>query len=352
MTQRKQARDTSPIPIERCHLFGIKSPHVLAKRLGWKLETLEHLAVSDNYRVFVHKKAKRLVEEPPAPLQSLHRQLHRYLARVITPAYLHSAVKGRSYLSNAEAHTRDEELIKIDVKKFFPSVPQHKVMHFFRDKLECAGDVAGLLANIICREGRLATGSAVSPIISYYAYKDMFDAIEAVALRRGLALTCYVDDITLSGKGASGAALHEVRTIIFRAGLRAHKERIFPSGQPKLVTGVMVSSQGIALPFSRWKKIRQHISEVNGCSNLEQRVDGLRRLSSRLYEASQVEPKCRKLAEQYHSEWKAARDQLEAASIQNHETLTASALRQLNNQGLSRRPAPHERLPKQQSAVA
>jgi len=303
VSQGKQAKQPR-IPIERCHLYGLRSPHALAKRLGWELSKLNSLAAYGGYRVYKHKESGREIQEPGAALQSLHRQLHRYLARIEVPAYLHSAVKGRSYLSNARAHIGDGQLLKIDIAKFYQSVPQHKVMHFFRDLLSCAPDVAGLLANLICYCGVLATGSSISPIISYYAYKSLFDGLEGLATRHGLVMTCYVDDITMSGPGASRKVLHEARSAIFKAGLRAHKDRSFTQGAVKIVTGVVVGPDGISLPFSRWKKISAAEREISVCSDDEEKLRLYPKLVSRLYEAAQIDSRCRSRAEFHHGQWR------------------------------------------------
>jgi len=292
------------IPADRCHLFGIRSPHALANRLGWDLNKLDQLAANGGYRVYKHKGTGREIQEPGAALQSLHRQLHRYLARILVPDYLHSAVKGKSYLSNARAHVGLGGLIKIDIAKFYQSVPQHKVMHFFRDTLNCAPDVAGLLANLICFRGKLATGSSVSPIISYYAYKALFDDLANLAERHGLVMTCYVDDITMSGASASRAVLHDARTMIFRAGLRAHKDRTFPAGSPKIVTGVVAGQASIGLPFSRWQKINKEAREIARCTDAAERLLMYPKLVSRLYEAAQIDPRCRVRAEYHHEQWR------------------------------------------------
>lgn len=290
-----------PLPLDNCHLAKIQSPHALAKRLGWSLEKLEELAAGNRYKLF-KLETGRDVQEPCGPLQALHRQIHKYLSRVETPEYLHSAIKGRSYITNANAHVGCERMIKIDVKKFFPSVPQHRVMHFFRDVLQCAPDVAGLLANLICYNGKLATGSSASPIIAYYTYKEMFDAIERVALENGLTLTCYVDDLTLSGARASRKILHDVRCTIMRAGLTTHKAKFFEGKNPKLVTGVMVGLSGLHLPFSRRGKIMADEKLVRETADPSQRLIILRRLVSRLYEAAQLQRDCRMKAELYHQE--------------------------------------------------
>lgn len=306
MSQAKQTKQPR-IPIDRCHLYGIRSPHALAKRLGWELNKLDSLAAYGGYRVYNHKTTGREIQEPGAALQSLHRQLHRYLARIEVPTYLHSAVKGRSYLSNARAHVGDGKLLKIDIAKFYQSVPQHKVMHFFRDVLACAPDVAGLLANLICYRGVLATGSSISPIISYYAYKAMFDGLAGLAAQHGLVMTCYVDDITMSGPGASRAVLHEARSAIFKAGLRAHKDRSFTADTVKIVTGVVVGPEGIALPFSRWLKINQATREIAACGDDAEKLRLYPKLVSRLYEAAQIDSRCRSRAEFHHGQWRELR---------------------------------------------
>lgn len=300
------------IPVDRCHLYGLKSPHAMAKRLGWELKKLRELAENGEYRVFNHPQTGREIQEPNAALQSLHRQIHRYLARIEAPDYLHSALKGRSYLTNAKAHIGAGSLIKIDIAKFYQSVPQHKVMHFFRDTMNCSPDVAGLIANLICYRGKLATGSAASPIVSYYAFKPLFDDLAALAERHGLRMTCYVDDITMSGPGASNSVLHEARTTIFRAGLRAHKDHRFAPHEAKIVTGVIVGSVGVALPFSRWQKIRLATRHLNRSLSREDRLKLYPSLVSRLYEATQIEPRCRIPAEFYHREWRASKTKVTA----------------------------------------
>lgn len=319
MSKAKKNSPDQRIPAEHSHLYGLQSPKVLAARLGWELGKLEALAAHASYRVFSLKESGRVVEEPPAHLQSLHRQIHRYLGRIEVPEYLHSAVKGRSYLSNARPHIGSGAVINLDIKKFFPSVPQHRVMHFFRDTMKCAGDTAGLLANLICRNGKLATGSAASPIISYYAFKGMFDELHALALSNGLIMTCYVDDITMSGSNASQWVLHEARKIILRNGLGAHKARFQHGTGPKLVTGTMVSATGLELPFSRWKKIRAQIGELNAAPSIEAKLAILPRLVSRLYEAAQLDMSCRRLAEFHHDQWR----RLKANSLVNGTLVAA-----------------------------
>jgi len=304
---KRAAKKEDFIPRENSHLYGIKSIHLLGKKLGFSVRDLERLASKSSYRVFNLKDSGRLVEEPPPVLQGLHRKIHRYLARIGVPDYLHSAIKGRSYISNAKAHIGVGPMIKIDVKKFFPSVPQHKVMQFFRDIMNCAGDVAGLLANLLCRNGKLPTGGAASPIVSYYAFQTMFDEISAVCGENGLTMTVYVDDITISGPGANRRVLHEIRLIISRFGLRSHKAKYFDASRPKTVTGVMIKGNRLEIPHSRWKAIRASERQLAAATTDQERLEIYPRLISRLHEAAQIDPGCRITALHHNQDWRALR---------------------------------------------
>jgi RNA-directed DNA polymerase len=296
-----------PISLEQCHLYGVKSTHLLAKKLGMTLSDLERIANTAQYRIFNLKKGNRRVEEPAPALQALHRKIHRYLARVSTPDYLHSTIKGRSYVTNARAHLRQGSMIKIDVKKFYPSVPQRRVMKFFRDYMMCAGDVAGLLAKLICLDGRLPTGSAASPMISYYSFKPMFDEIFALTQSHNLTMTCYVDDLTISGRGANRALLNEVRKIIAGYGLKSHKAKFFQQNSYKEVTGVMLKNGRIDLPFQRWKAIRESIKTLKSAETNDEKLALYPSLISRLHEASQIAPNCRPIALHHNAAWRALR---------------------------------------------
>jgi len=271
------------------------------------------------------------VQEPEVALQVLHRKIHRYLARAQTPSYLHSTVSGASYVSNAAAHRGTKDTVKIDVKKFFPSVPQHKVMHFFRDVMQCSGDVSGLLANLICYKGFLATGSSASPIISYYAFKNMFDEISTFAQKNNYTLSVYVDDITMSGDCITWEDLQQLHHIIRRHGLVGHKSKISKGNKPRLVTGVMVCGTEIKLPFARWQKIQELRKALKAPTAVFDKEAALNRLISTLYEAAQIDPKCRQMAEHYHYRLRQFRE----AKDQRNKNQLVAALASTDGSGAS-----------------
>lgn len=288
---KKRRRD---LKIEECFLYAIDSPKDLARRLSTPTITLDPKDVADlasgstNYKFF--KINERPIQEPKARLQAIHKRVHKLLSRVAVPEYLHSAVKGKSYLSNALSHDLSAPIIKVDIKKFFASVPEAAVVRFLRNDCKCRSDVARLFARVLVCNGKIATGSSVSPVLAYYAFKPMFDEIAELAKELGLQFTCYVDDMTLSGGNATNATVLRIRAIIARHGLKSHKVRKFGAASPKVVTGVCITSAGIRVPHKLHLAIADGFKSYSIESDKEKKDKVGSSLMGRLEAAGRIDP--------------------------------------------------------------
>ncbi len=295
MTNLKQNR--KPLTINECWLFAIVSKVDLARRLSSEslkitVADLERLASdAGNFRLFTIRQGNkdRAVQEPKHQLQKLHSRIHKLLSRVQVPEYLHSAVKGRSYLTNARVHNLDAPTIKIDVKKFFQSVSRQAVFRFFLEVLECRRDVAGMLADLLTFDARLPTGSSASPIIAYYSFKPMFDALAALANQNDLKMTCYVDDITMSGDVAGRAILYAAHKIISGSGLKSHKMKVFSRNSSKIITGVCNTPSGEKVPNKLHLKIKQGVDAFHNADTVELANEIVGPLLGRLEAARQLD---------------------------------------------------------------
>ena len=279
-------------------LYKVTSPQMLADRLRISRDELNALAADpDPYKRWLDTKSGRMIQEPGPKLAKVHRRIAVLLARIETPAYLHSAKKGRSYISNASAHSVNEGCVKIDVRKFYPSARAQAVFHFFLDRMACAGDVADILAKLLTVDGHLSTGSSASPIISYFAYEDLFDELAELAVSLDCRMTVYVDDIVFTGARATRRILYEAQKSIGRRHLVGHKTKLFRPGQPRVITGVAVTKDGLRLPNRRQVHIAtdQKIFDILPLGR--EKLVVARRLVGRLFEASQVDPSWRGRAE-------------------------------------------------------
>lgn len=257
-----------------------------------ELAYVEKLAANgdENFRVFdvVQGDKKRQVEVPKPILERLHRRLFALLARIEKPSYLHSGVKGLSYITNAKVHCGQVPLVKLDLKRFYPSIGSARVYRYFHDTMRCSPDVAGLLTRLTTYGGHLPTGSCVSQLLAYFAARPMFDELHRFATDRGVRFSVYVDDLTFSGEGASPSFLWEVKQVIHSHGFGYHKERCYAANDQKVVTGVMIDGDRVAVLPSReyemWRQMR-----ALGSGDLEQRRAAINSLIGTVVAAGQIE---------------------------------------------------------------
>jgi len=282
-------------PLRKSQLFRLLSRKKLATLLELSLSDLESLANggATNYTQFPRSTGPgkiRNVEWPKPRLLLIASKLNRLLSRIEPPPYLHSGLKGKSYITNALSHDPGNRVAKIDLKDFFPQASYIFVYQAFIKTFKCSPDVASLLCKLTTLNGHLPTGSPTSVILSFFAYKDMFDAINALSIQNGVTMTLIVDDMTFSGINATSDFLYKVRGIVKKYGLRAHKRRYFEPHENKLITGVTLTRSGPRVPHKRrnllFTKVHTFLTEQK--PDIRQKL--ARELAGRIAEANQVEP--------------------------------------------------------------
>lgn len=271
-------------PLERSAFYRLSSPRKLAEILDISDTQLRRLSRGEGlYREFDVPKGendKRKVEEPYSALKLVQSRIAYLLSRIEPAEYLYCPVKRRSYVSNAARHKENRVVRCIDVKKFFPNTPRRRVYWFFKEIMQCPGDVAGILAYLATYQGHLPTGSPLSPIMAHYAYIDVWRAIAELARANDLTMTVYVDDVTLSGQRLPDAIMWEVRKLLHGAGLRYHKEKKYVD-RPAEVTGVILRNGELAIPnrqhlkLRNARKVRREAVTQDEIDASDRRVDGL-----------------------------------------------------------------------------
>lgn len=210
----------------------------------------------------------RHVQEPRGALRPIHNRVRALLSRIEPPEFLYCPVKGRSYVSNAAMHIGAREVRTLDVAKYFPSTPRHRVYWFFASAMRCSPDVASILAELLTVDGHLATGSTVSPILSYYAFQDMWLAIAALAHAAGCKFSVYMDDLTVSGDHVSGNLMWRISQKIHSRGLVYHKARHYQGGFAE-ITGVIIRDERTVLPNRQRKKLHDLRTTLRETTNVE-----------------------------------------------------------------------------------
>ncbi|MES1977283.1 MAG: reverse transcriptase family protein [Pseudomonadota bacterium] len=299
--------------ITQCALYKVTSKVRLASLLHVSVPAVLGMAKSRKYREFPIKEKvcpftgkttkERWVQTPAEALRPLHDRILDLLKRVAPPSYAHAAVKGKSYRSNAAAHKNSAEVATFDLSSFYPSTSENAVFRFFADQLLCAPDIAGLFARLVCVEVPgshpcLPTGSPLSPLISIYANKPMFDALERLASKSGLVFTCYIDDITFSGQAIPAGLTNIVTSLVKRYGhtLAVKKTRIFSNADAKHITGVVVHNGRVSVPNSRFRKARKIQLAIEAETDKLKKIQLMQKLNGLLGEAAYLDPKYKTLA--------------------------------------------------------
>ncbi len=230
----------------------------------------------------------RHVQEPRGPLRPIHTRTRKLLSRIEPPEFLFCPVKGRSYVCNAAVHIGAKKIRTLDVANYFPSTPSHRVFWFFNTAMHCNTDVASILAKLLTANGSLATGSTVSPILSFYAFRDMWLAIADLAYKADCKFSVYMDDVTVSGDRVPDSLMWAIRQQVHSRGLKYHKERHYRDGIAE-ITGVIVRDEMTVLPNRQRKKVHDLRTALRDTSDVDEAMVIQRRIFGMKTQQKQVE---------------------------------------------------------------
>lgn len=270
-------------PLKQSPLYKLRSKKRLADVLFTSVAGLRGMtdeAVS-HYQYWEEKKPDGSMRPLCCPHQGLDKIQSRIaflMACIETPSYVHAPIPQKTYVTNAAAHLGRRAFCLMDIESFYPSCKEEKVLAFFRQKMKCSLDVATILARLCCDRGVLPQGSASSPIMSYWAYSEMWDAIYNIARSAGNTFTLYIDDLTVSGNVVSKKTTWEIEKQIHKHGLSLKtKKTKWIIDKPADVTGVIVASDVLLLPNRQHKKLAQAQSEFSKPGgNRERKLNVLR----------------------------------------------------------------------------
>lgn len=223
----------------------------------------------------------RTIEEPIDDLRRLHDRIAYFLGCISPPEYLFCPVSGKSAVTNVSQHKNNPELVILDITRYFPNTTFGRIYDFFNTEMCCANDISWYLSKLMTYYGHLPTGSPISPYLSYYAHKPMWENIYSICCDQGYNLTVYMDDVGISGKSISMSVIWEIKGLIKRYGLNYHKEKFYSKKQAKLLTGAVIHKGEMKLRNKHHLKIRNIKKALLDCKDenehkkLEQSLKGL-----------------------------------------------------------------------------
>jgi RNA-directed DNA polymerase len=171
----------------------------------------------------------------------------------------------------------------IDITKFFPSIIKKYIKKELILTYNQSSDVAEFISNAITAPQKksngkraLITGSPLSQYFSYVINKRMFDELNELAKSQGIKFSVYVDDISFSSnKIISHNFLKKVFFIIKSNGFEVSKnkkdKKKFYRGKigiNSIITGIVMTKEGMFIPKTREKKIEDQLVELQKIPHL------------------------------------------------------------------------------------
>lgn len=162
--------------------------------------------------------------------------------------------EGRSVVDNARMHVGHHYVFNIDLKDFFPSIPQPRVWARLQLPPFCfTKEIASVVAGLCCHtnaektQNVLPQGAATSPLLTNAICDTLDRRMRGVAKRFGLHYSRYADDMTFSSMHnvyQEGSDFRvEIKRIIEEQGFTMNeaKTRLLKEGRRQEVTGLTVN---------------------------------------------------------------------------------------------------------------
>jgi RNA-directed DNA polymerase len=277
-------RELPPLATTEClpFLFGV-SPKFIAAMAA---------PSTTYYRQFALPKrdgSTRLIATPRRFLKLVQRWI---LGNILVQADVSSSamgfVRGRSSRDHALYHIGQPNMLSVDIRQFFPSVPQASVTPVF-SVLGFPPNVASQLASLCCWRGVLPQGAPTSPCLSNNVFLPIDRALVTLSEEWGARYSRYADDIVVSG--SRRFSQHDVQ-LIARVlatngfSLHAAKTRIQGRGSRKVVTGFVINVR-VQPPRTlrrRWRALFHRAALVP--AEYRSRIDELRGICAYLMQSS------------------------------------------------------------------
>lgn len=289
-------------------IFSLKHLAILTDTPYPILYSIVH-RTNDYYRVFPIAKRngdKRWISVPSKSLLKIQKWIHK---EVLSSEFVlnHISYNSTAYISNkghlfnAKQHFGNNDIVKLDITRFFESISERQVFHVFHT-LGYKPYVCFILSRVCTRTisylsdkriltdpkrwttdkkykfsslmqsqkaqalGHLPQGAPTSPLLSNLISQNFDKKIVEIANSRHLTYTRYADDLVLSGDIESrieaSAMISDISKILREEGFKINfqKTKYRPKGTRQIITGICINdSNQVRVPRSYKDKVRQEL---------------------------------------------------------------------------------------------
>lgn len=188
-----------------------------------------------------------------------YRILNSILNNITIPEYVYAFEKNKSIPNMASLHTNKEVIVSVDIKDFFTSIKQRKVLELLRG-LGIGEKPALTLSEICTYKSFVPQGALTSPKVANIVTSLTFGPIikQFCDQYPHLTMTIYADDITVSSTDPHvniGEILGAISRAISESGFRVNrtKTKVMWKGRRQYVCGVVVNKKTNMLKRDRYR---------------------------------------------------------------------------------------------------
>ncbi len=253
---------------EFARLLGFKN----TKYINYLLYKIRTENLYETFSIPKKNGGERVIHAPKRDLKFLQKKLAEVLwdcyvfdlekksknKNVKVPKLSHAFEKNKSIITNAQVHRNKKYVLNLDLKNYFDSFNFGRVRGFFiKDKdFQVVPEIATMIAQIACYDGKLPQGAPSSPIITNLITRILDYRIVKLAKKYRFSYTRYADDLTFStnrdlssNKLRSAKILEkflcELENLIVSSGfeINSQKTRLSDNMQRQEVTGLVVNKK-------------------------------------------------------------------------------------------------------------
>ena len=161
----------------------------------------------------------------------------------------HGFVTGRSVVSNASMHKDSRNILKMDIRNFFPSIKFKRVVKVFLS-LGYPVSISFFLASLCCNKNALPQGAATSPILSNLIAGRLDKSLATYAHKRGLHYSRYADDLVFSGEKVEKVDITRISFLINQYDFEVNEDKtqLLNENRKRIITGISISDGKLKLP--------------------------------------------------------------------------------------------------------
>lgn len=218
------------------------------------------------YRTFYIKKRNgklRRIDEPLPDLKKVQSWiLQNILYNVPCSKFAKAYIPHTSIKDNARFHRKQQVVMAVDVKNFFPSIKSGYILAVFLS-LGYSMPTSVILTRLCCLRECLPQGAPTSAYLSNLVMRKFDDNVSTYCTKNKIRYTRYADDLTFSGDFDIASVLYYVDKELKYIKLRRNpqKLKIMRSGDRQTTTGIVVNEKQ-QLPREYRMKIRQEVHYI------------------------------------------------------------------------------------------